>query len=210
MGQFHLDLGRMHPFGVFIQFRSARPAPNQHNLGHLQDQLLCHQTDPLAFLEGYARVEEHADRQRAFVERGQEGARQLGGKTACRDHGRKNPCDQQAWVPERPLEQFAIAAFQDPNDHAFMLIQPLQPRQHVIGHDRGQRDRHDKAGKNRDDIGLPKWCKKPPLNARQRKERYEDQNNGHRGVNDARPNLLAGRHDHVEDRAGISLLAVLA
>ncbi|TGD42560.1 hypothetical protein EEB11_12430 [Pseudotabrizicola sediminis] len=57
----------MHSFGVFIQFRAARPAPDQHDLGHLIHRPLCHQTVALAFFRRNAGAEQHAEGQCALA-----------------------------------------------------------------------------------------------------------------------------------------------
>ncbi len=47
-----------------------------------------------------------------------------------------------------------IAALQHAHQAALVLVQALQARQHVIGHHRRQRDRHDEARQDRNDVGL--------------------------------------------------------
>ena len=77
---------------------SARPVRRPTSTTSGTSRINCSAIRPiaLAFRQRYAGVEEHADRQRAFVERGQKRAWQLRGETACCDHGRQNSCDQQA------------------------------------------------------------------------------------------------------------------
>ncbi len=109
-------------------------------------------------------------------------------------------------MPERPAQQPAVAALQDADKKPLVLVEPLQPGQHVVRHDRRERDGDNQARENRDDVGLSKWREEPPFDAREREERHEDQNDDHRGVNDAGADLLARRYDHVEDRPRVALL----
>ena len=68
----HVDLGRVHSFGVFVEFRAARAARDRQHFGNLQQQHLGAFGQPLAFVEARPRLRLKADREGALVERRQE------------------------------------------------------------------------------------------------------------------------------------------
>ena len=79
-----------------------------------------------------ARIEQHVDRERALVERRQEGARQKerGGRGG--DHRDQHANHQGSRMAERPLEQRAIAALEHAHEGAVAVRSRFRPRQHVV------------------------------------------------------------------------------
>ena len=80
------DLRGMDALGMFVEFGAAGAASDRFDLGNLQQQLLGDQADAVGFRQRYARREGGVDRQRAFVERRQEGARQVERRVARARH----------------------------------------------------------------------------------------------------------------------------
>ena len=117
---------------------------------------------------------------------------------------------QRARMRERPAQHRAIGALQIANQPAFVLVEPLQARQQVVGHHRRQRDGDDEACENRDDVGLAERREETAFDAGQREQRHEDEHDDHRRVDDAGADFLAGADDDIERRARIARLAVLA
>ena len=122
---------------------------------------------------------------------------------AASDHGDRDQRQQQPLPVESALEQRAVGALERAHQPAFALVEPLQARQHVVGHHRRQRDGDHEAGQDRDDVGLAERRKQAPLDAGERKQRHEHQHDDERGVDDARAHLVGGgRPRHRRRSAG--------
>ena len=97
------------------------------------------------------------------------------------------------------LERRPVRPLEHAHESAFALVQADDGRQQVIRHNRRQRDGDDEARQDRDDIGLTEWSEKSPFDAGKREQRHEHENDDHRRINDAGPNLLTRGDDDVED-----------
>ena len=111
---------------------------------------------------------------------------------------------------EGALQQRAVGALERAHEPALGLFQPLQARQHVVGHHRRQRDGDHEAGQDGDDVGLAERREQTAFDAGEGKQRHEHQHDDERGVDDAGANFVGGGHHDIEHRARIALLAVLA
>ena len=183
--QIDVDLGGVNAFCMFVQLRATRATAHRLHLRHLQNKLLGDQPGAMAFGQRDAGVEQHADRERALVERRQKRARQERRADCGCDDGGASQRQQKFWMGERAQQSPPVHVFQPAHEPALAVVQTLQAGQHVIGHHRRERDGDDEAGQNRDDIGLPQRRKQTPLNARQRKQRHEHQHDNHGRVDDA-------------------------
>ena len=59
----HVDLGRVHAFGVFVQLGPAGAPAHLGHLGHLADERLGHGTHAVGFCQGGAWLHHHAQHQ---------------------------------------------------------------------------------------------------------------------------------------------------
>ena len=117
---------------------------------------------------------------------------------------------QQLLAREGALQQRPVGALERAHEPAFALLEPLQARQHVVGHHRGERDGDHEAGQDGDDVGLAERREQTAFDAGERKQRHEHQHDDERGVDDARAHLVGGGDHDIEDGARVALLAVLA
>ena len=72
--QVHVDLGRMHAFGMFIQLGASRPAPDLGDFRDFSDQRLRQRAHAIGFRQRSAWVEHHAQHQRTLIEGRQKSA----------------------------------------------------------------------------------------------------------------------------------------
>ena len=140
-----VDLGGMHTFGMLVEFRASRAAPNRLCLGHLQDELFGDQAHAMRFGERDARPEQHRNGERALVERGQERSRQRE-RADYRDHDREHRRrDDERLLSERPAEQAPVAFLEHRDQTAVVLCSATGITQEVVAEDRRHRDRGDEA-----------------------------------------------------------------
>ena len=175
--------------GMLVELGPARAAPDRGDLGDLQEQALGDQADPIALGERDPRVEGRVDRERALIERRQEGPRQVPSGDAGSDHGHRHGGDEQTLVLEGDPEEPGVAALEPAQQGAVVLGQVLEPRQEVVGKHRRQGHRDQQARQDRDYVGLPEGGEEPALDAGQREQRHEHEYDDHRRVDDARANL---------------------
>ena len=138
------------------------------------------------------------DQDGAFVERRQERPRQqcaaeAGSQHADRDHGKES-----LLVRKRPAQEPGVAGLEMAHDEAVALSLRARCREQVVGQHRCQRDGHDERGEDRDDVGDAERHEQAALDAGQREQRHEHQDDDHRRVEDARADLLARPRDHLE------------
>ena len=195
---------------MLIQFGAPGPPPDGLDFGHLHQDPLGNQADPIGFGERDARIEQHVDGERALVEGRQEGARKQRRGDPRHRHGEQRHGDQRALMAKGAFEQRRVAALEQAHQGAVAMIEAFQMRQHVVGHHRRQRDRDREAGEDRDDVGLAQRREQPALDSRQREQRHEHQHDDRRRIDDAGPDLLRGRYDHVECRPGMFQRAIFA
>ncbi len=97
------EFGRVHALGMFIEFRPTRAPSHGLHLGYAQYQLLGDQPDAVGFGERDTGSEEHVDRKGAFIERGQERARQHPGRRCREQDGGHRESDQPLLVGKGAL-----------------------------------------------------------------------------------------------------------
>ena len=194
---------------MLVEFRSAGAAADLLDFRDLHDQPLGDQADTMALRKRDPRIEEHIDGQRALVEGRQEGAWQLGREHDGGNDTCQNSRHQDLRVAEGPVQKSPVRLFQHADDDALVLVEALEARQQVVGHDGREGDRDNERCQDRDDIGLAEGSKQPAFDPGQGEQRYEDENDDHRGIDDAGTDFLArGNHDR-KDGARIGFLPVL-
>ena len=95
-------------------------------------------------------------------------------------------------LPEGPVEQTPVAGLEDAHEPGVAMAQALHLRQQVVAKHRRHGDRGDEAREDRDDVGDAERREQPALDAGQREQRHEHQNDDGGGVDDARAHLLGG------------------
>jgi len=88
----------------------ARSAADGLDFGHLHNEALGNQADTAGFSERYARIEQHVDGERAFVEGRQEGAGKEECRGPCRRDGEQRDGHQRALMAKGEFEQRSVAS----------------------------------------------------------------------------------------------------
>ena len=124
---------------------------------------------------------------------------------------RKDRCDHhEGLLPEGPVEQTPVAGLEHAHEPGVAMAQAPHLRQQVVAKDWGQGDRGDEAGEDRDDVGHAQRREQPPLDAGEREQGDEHQDNDGGGVDDARAHLLGRLGDDGKRRRRLRLGPVLA
>ena len=87
-------------------------------------------------------------------------------------------------LSEGPVEQPAIAGLEDADKPGVTVAQALHLRQQVVAEHRRDGDRGHEARKDRDDVGDAQRRKQTALDAGQRKQRHEHQDDDGGRVDD--------------------------
>ena len=177
-------------------------------LRHAGDDLLGQGADAVRLGERGAGVEQHVHRQRAFVERRQEGAREerdAGGGE--RDH-RRRAGEEPAAVAEGPVQQLRVPALEPGHQRAVAGMQLLHPRQQVVGQHRRDGDRDDHAGEDGDDVGHAERREQAALDAGQDEQRHEHQHDDEGGVDDGGAHFQRRPGDDFRDRPRLGQIAI--
>ena len=208
--QVDVDLRRVHAFGVLVELGAPGAAADGLHLRHLQDQALGDEPDAIGLGKRDARPQQHGDRKRSLVEGRQERARQKR-RAECSDADRKDRCHHhEGLLPEGPVEQTPVAGLEHAHEPGVAMAQAPHLRQQVVAKDRRQGDRGDEAGQDRDDVGHAQRREQPPLDAGEREQGDEHQDDDGGGVDDARAHLLGRLGDDGKRRRRLRLGPVLA
>ena len=205
----HADLVGVHAFRVLVELGPAGAAADVAHLRHLHDQPLGHGAEARALVEADAGPEGHAQQHRALVEVRQEGARQIGGGDASRQHGSPRDAEQRPHLAERPAQHALVPALQQAHERALAVREPLHARQQQQAQHGRDGDGGHERGQDGDDVGDAQRGEQLALDAGQGEQRQEHQDDDGGGVDDAGAHLLAGRRHHLQRRARLARLAVL-
>ena len=129
--QVHINLGRMHAFGMFIQLGPPRPAPHLGDLGNLSDQRLGQRPHAIGFRQRSAWVEHHAQHQRTLIEGRQKGAWKKRDACSCCSYRQCSDSHQHLGARKRPAEHLRIPPLEPGYQRAVTVVQPFHPRQQV-------------------------------------------------------------------------------
>ena len=138
---------------MLIQLCATCSAPNLGDLGHLHDQGLSQGAHTIGFGQRRARIEHHAQNQRALIEGWQERSREEGNAGQCNHDCSQGRSHQRLASWEGPSQQLFIPLLEASDDGAVPVINALHSRQEVGTQYRRHRHRHQHGCQNGDDVG---------------------------------------------------------
>ena len=199
--EIHIHFGVMHALGMFVEFGAAGAPPGFRHFRYTRHQLFGERADAVGFGQRGARIKQHIDRQRTFVERRQERARKERHADRHQHHQRQRAREQGARMTKRPIQQLRIVALEPHDERAVAGMKLFHVRQQIVGHHRRQGHRDNHAGEDGNDVSDTERRKQPAFDTRQHKQRHEHEHDNHRRVNDGRAYFQRGRRDHLGHRA---------
>jgi len=142
----HVQLAHMHALGMLIELGTAAASAHMGDLGHLAHQALGLAGQRGGFGQRDAGVEPHADEQRAFVERRQEGGGKQRHRYGRQQHRHRAHRHGGTRVVQHALQGTAVARLEPGQQARVAVVQVLHARQQVKGQHRRDGDRHQQRG----------------------------------------------------------------
>ncbi len=192
---------------MLVQLGAARFADDRPDFGYFEQNAFHLAADLVGLFERDARHRRGVDRQRAFVEWGQEAAAQReenGERPGEQDDGR---AEYGFLMGEHPFEHAAVDALQKARDDGFLFVAaeyPVAGQQVAAQHGR-QRDRHDHRREQRDDERDAQRAQHAPFHAVEEEKRDEGHDRDDRRVDDRRTDLFRRLENDAQRRQPLVL-----
>ena len=155
----------MNALGMLVEFGAAGAPADRLHLRHLHDQSLGDGADAVRFRERNARIELTCMLKVPSLKGGRNERGSVKAAAAAPITSSERDAEDQRGIVIGARERRAVAALEHAHQPALMLSEAFQARQHVIGHDRRQRDRDHEARQDRDDVGHAERREQPALDA---------------------------------------------
>jgi hypothetical protein len=188
----YVEFRRLDALRVLVEFRAAGPAGDPGHFGVGQEHSLDHSSQFVRLPQRGSGQGNGADRQRPFVELGEEHTTEEWDGRPSREEQGQGRDDHGPRLPQRRAQQPAVHVFEHADDPGLLALRDrAAPGQQQRAEGRRQREADDQRGGQRDHVGHAPGAKQSALDARQEKDRQEHQQDDDRGEDDRRPHLGA-------------------
>ncbi len=186
----NIDLRRVGTLGMLVELGPARASRRRDHGRVLQHAFFDAATDGIRLVEIGARDGDGRNRERPFLELGQEPATHDGEGSHGDEHAQKRRGREGHRPTETPAHRGLVGALECSHEPALPVrLDDLRPGQEDRAQHRCHGHRDDERGQDPHDVGQSQRAQHPALDPGEEEERQEDDRDDQRRVDDRAPHL---------------------